>query len=163
PLTMPALPAPSSEKAMPRLLRTRLSAMMFLIYCGLGAWSVTAGTYLLSSPIKGGLNFTTGEVGWIYSTFALGAMLATPFVWPLFALLLAQAVCLQVALPLSTVLSLRNLPDRDQFSRVRLFGTVGWIAVGMTMGLILNPVSSDPFLLAGAITLTAAVYGFLLL
>lgn len=242
---------------MPRLLRTRLSAMMFLLYCGLGAWSVTAGTYLLSSPINGGLNFTTGEVGWIYSTFALGAMLATPFVglladrlfradrvfavgsfgcaiflfaaawwcqasgpvidgvyrtvaaevmtpgmpdlatvaampkdevpesvkvaldrvnedprmreaasgvfWPLFALLLAQAVCLQTAMPLSTVLSLRNLPDRDQFSRVRLFGTVGWIAVGMTMGLILNPVSSDPFLLAGALMLAAAVYGFLFL
>ena len=242
---------------MPRLVRTRLSAMMFLFYAGLGAWAVTASTYLLSSPIKGGLNFTTGEVGWIYSTFALGAMLANPFVglladrlfradrvfavgslgcaaflfaswwwcqanapaidgvyrtvaaevmtadmprleavtgmskddvpeavklaldkvnddlrmraavgrvfWPLFGLMLAQAVCLQVALPLTTVLSLRNLADpTHQFSRTRLFGTLGWIAVGMTMGLILNPVSADPFLLAGGITLVAGVYGLTL-
>lgn len=239
---------------MPRLLRTRLSAMMFLFYCGLGAWSVTASTFLLSSPVKGGLNFTTGEVGWIYSTFALGAMLANPFIglladrlfradrvfavgsfgcavflfaaawWcqtnaphidgvyrtvaaeklpadapsleaiaampkdqvpeavkltldavnedarmreaargvflPLFLIMLAQSVCLQISLPLTTVISMRNLADRDQFSRVRLFGTVGWIVVGLAMGLILNPISSDPFLLAGGLTLAAAVYGF---
>lgn len=241
---------------MPRLVRTRLSAMMFLFYAGLGAWAVTASTYLLSSPIKGGLNFTTGEVGWIYSTFALGAMLANPFVglladrlfrservfavgsfgcaaflfaaawwcqsnapvidsvyrtvaaeqlppglpslealaampkgeipesaklaldrvnddprmreaaggvfWPLFLLMLAQAICLQVALPLTTVLSLRNLPDRDQFSRVRLFGTLGWIVVGLVMGLILEPISAGPFWLAAIITLAAATYGLTL-
>ena len=243
---------------MPRLVRTRLSAMMFLFYAGLGAWAVTASTFLLSSPIKGGLNFTTGEVGWIYSTFALGAMLANPFVglladrlfraervfavgslgcaaflfasawwcqtnvpviedvyrtvaaevmpaggpdlatvaampkdevpeatklaldrvnddprmraaaggvfWPLFGLMLAQAVCLQVAMPLCTVITLRNLPDPShQFSRTRLFGTVGWIAVGLLMGFVLDPVSAEPFYLAGLIALAHAVYGLTLI
>ena len=45
---------------MPRLLRTRLSAMMFAFYFGLGAWVVTLATYLMSAPIRGGLNFSTG-------------------------------------------------------------------------------------------------------
>jgi membrane-associated protease RseP (regulator of RpoE activity) len=36
------------------------SAMMFLFYFALGAWAVTLSTYLMSAPVKGGLNFTTG-------------------------------------------------------------------------------------------------------
>ena len=57
-------------------VRTRLSAMMFLFFFGLGAWVVTLSTYLMSAPIKGGLNFTTAQVGLIYSTFAFGGMAA---------------------------------------------------------------------------------------
>jgi len=242
---------------MPRLVRTRLSAMMFLFYPGLGAWAITTGTYLLSSPLKGGLNFTTAEVGWIYSTFAIGAVLANPFIglladrlfraervfavaglgcaaflfasgwwcdtntgridavyravaaehliegepvlavyarsagaplpapvvkaldrvnedprmraaaravfWPLFALMLAQTVCLQIAMPLTTVLCMRNLSDpSQQFSRTRMFGTLGWMAVGITMGMVLDTVSAEPFFLAGGITLVAACYGLTL-
>jgi MFS family permease len=238
---------------MPRLVRTRLSAMMFLFYPGLGAWAITTGTYLLSSPLKGGLNFTTGEVGWIYSTFAIGAVVANPFVglladrlfraervfavagvvcaaflfasgwwcdanaghveevyrivaadqtvngepvldvyarhaggtqpetvvaalnrvnedprmraaargvfWPLFALMMGQTICLQIALPLTTVLCMRNLADPShQFSRTRLFGTIGWMAVGIGMGYVVDTVSAEPFFLAGGITLVASVY-----
>lgn len=65
---------------MPVLVRTRLSAMMFLFYFALGSWAVTLSTYLMTAPIKGGLNFTTGEVGWVYSTFALGGVTAPLFV-----------------------------------------------------------------------------------
>src|SRR3954467_11596210 len=65
---------------MPRWVRTRLSAMMFLFYASLGSWAVTAGTFLLKSPDAGGMGFTTQQVGWIYSTFALGGMCATPLV-----------------------------------------------------------------------------------
>lgn len=65
---------------MPRLLRTRLSAMMFLFYFALGSWAVTLSTYLMSAPTLGGLNFSTPEVGWVYSTFAIGAMAAQCFV-----------------------------------------------------------------------------------
>lgn len=63
----------------PTFLRTRLSGMMFLFYFGLGAWAVTLSTYLMSSPLRGGLYFTTSQVGWIYSTFAIGGMIA-PFI-----------------------------------------------------------------------------------
>jgi MFS family permease len=59
-----------------RAVTARLSVMMLLFYLGLGAWVPTLSTYLMSSPTRGGLNFTTGEVGWLYSSFAFGGMLA---------------------------------------------------------------------------------------
>lgn len=62
------------------LPRTRLSAMMFLFYFGVGAWIVTLPTYLLSPPTRGGLYFTTAETGWVMSTTALSGMLAQVFV-----------------------------------------------------------------------------------
>ncbi|MGL6094494.1 MAG: hypothetical protein ACRC7O_01665, partial [Fimbriiglobus sp.] len=61
---------------MPRMVRTRLSAMMFLFYFALGAWLVTLPTFLMAAPTHGGLNFSTAEVGWVFSTFAFGALLA---------------------------------------------------------------------------------------
>jgi MFS family permease len=196
--------------------------MMFLFYFALGAWAVTAGTYLKAPPADGGLGFSNAQVGWIYSTFALGGILANPLVglladrlfraervfgvasvlcggflflaawWcqrsepvvlaaasvgdpalleqtvsgvfgPLFGIMLAQAFFLQIGLPLCTVLSLRNLADpHREFSRTRLWGTVGWIVAGLVMGAILAPVSSQPFVLAGAVGVVAGVYGFTL-
>ncbi|HEX4613369.1 MAG TPA: MFS transporter, partial [Urbifossiella sp.] len=59
-----------------RAVPARLSAMMFLFYFGLGAWVPTLSTYLMSAPTRGGLNFTTAEVGLLYSSFAFGGMLA---------------------------------------------------------------------------------------
>ncbi len=237
-------------------VRTRLSAMMFLIYFALGSWGVTTATFLMSAPTKGGLNFTTEQVGWIYSTFAIGGMLAAPLVgilvdrlfradrvlavaslacgsflllasaWcerhypeidsvyaglvdaesadgvplrehpefrsaqppeavkaafdrvndsppmraaatrvftPLFAIMLAQSFCAQIAMILCTVITLRNLPDPGhQFSRTRMFGTIGWVVVGLAMGAILEPISPQPFLLAAIVNLVLGVYGFTL-
>ncbi|HYH69226.1 MAG TPA: MFS transporter [Urbifossiella sp.] len=59
-----------------RAVPARLAVMMLLFYFGLGAWVPTLSTYLMSAPTRGGLNFTTQEVGWLYSSFAFGGMLA---------------------------------------------------------------------------------------
>lgn len=203
-------------------LRTRLSAMMFLYYFALGAWAVTSATYLKSPPAAGGLGFTNAQVGWVYSTFALGGLMAMPLIgllvdrlfradrvfsvvsllcgvflctawwWcernepvlaaaaaagdpaqlaeatagvfrPLFAIMLVYSFCLQIGLPLCTVLALRNLSDpQHQFSRVRLWGTVGWIAAGLSLAVLLNPVSAQPFLLSGVVAVAAGLYGLTL-
>jgi nucleoside transporter len=58
--------------------------MMFLHYFVMGAWIVTLTTFLLAPPGVG-LNFTPGQVGWIYSTLAVGG-----FVGPLLVGLLAD-------------------------------------------------------------------------
>lgn len=240
-------------------VRTRLSAMMFLFFFGLGAWVVTLSTYLMSAPIKGGLNFTTAQVGLIYSTFAFGGMLAplsiglladrlfraervfgaaslvaagtmfaagwwcddafprmdaayravaanhfvdgqpvldrlaesdergrpieepvrraldevnddpavrrvaTEAFGPLFALMLAYCIAMQLANTLSTVLGLRNVPDpaRD-FSRVRLYGTIGWIVSGVVVQALFRPATSDVLYVGAVGSALVGVYAFTL-
>ncbi len=54
----------------------RLSVMMFLQYFGLGAWIVPLTRYLQTPASDGGLGFTPQQVGFIYMTFAFGALIA---------------------------------------------------------------------------------------
>jgi MFS family permease len=192
--------------------------MMFLFYSSLGSWAVTAATYLKKPAGDGGLNFDSHQTGWIFSTFALGGVLANPLVglladrlfraerllaamctvcglflvgawwWcevrepiqlatnpdelkpvvdvtfaGLFAVMMAYSLCLQVAMPLVSVISLRNLPDpTTQFSRTRLWGTVGWVLVGLLMGFVVAPVSSQPFLMAAVLAFAVGGYALTL-
>lgn len=60
--------------------RLRLSLMMFGQYLILGAWMVTMATYLMASPVRGGLNFSPGDASWIYSTLAIAGIVAPLFI-----------------------------------------------------------------------------------
>jgi nucleoside transporter len=60
--------------------RPRLSALMFGQFLIFGSWSVTLATYLMTSPLKGGLNFPPSYVGWIYSTTAIAGIVAPLFI-----------------------------------------------------------------------------------
>ena len=201
---------------MPALVRTRLSVMMLVFYASLGTWAVTASTYLKAPAEEGGLQLSHAQVGWIYSTFAIGGILANPLVgllvdrlfraervfgvagivsglilfgagfwcdaslvnlrhstnpaelnaavfgW-LFVIMICYSFALQIAMPLATVLSLRNLRDpAHQFSRTRMFGTVGWVIIGLLLPNLVTVISAQPFYLAGALMLVAGVYGFTL-
>src|SRR5438045_3227106 len=55
-------------------LALRLSVLMFLQYAIIGAWSPVFGPYLKSLPL------TNTQTAWIWTTAALGSMLA-PVVW----------------------------------------------------------------------------------
>jgi nucleoside transporter len=250
---------------MPRLVRTRLAVVMFTFYFSLGAWVVTLSTFLMSAPIKGGLNFTTGEVGLIYSAFAFGGMLAPLVIgvltdrlfraervmgsccivggvllfaaggWcdenftlmdkayrtsaaaqhvdgrpaleqlqrlethqtspedagplrehvrvaldrvnddpavrrvasnafgPLFGLMLIYCIFMQLALTLTTVVTLRNLADpTHDFGRVRLFGTIGWVAAGIAVEACFRPATTDVFYVASAASFLSGFYAFTL-
>ena len=225
--------SPDHQSAEPAFLRTRLSVMMFLYYFSVGSWLVTLSTYLMSAPVKGGLNFSTGQVGWIYSSFAIAGMTA-PLVlglladrlfradrvfavaalvmagllalagwWcesnyptagtayraavdagatgdgvnqspvvrraaaaafaPLMAVMVAVCFASQICMILSTVIALRNLPDPSRaFSRTRVWGTIGWVVAGVTLGMVLTEVSADGLYLGAASAAAAGVYGFTL-
>lgn len=56
-------------------LRFRLSSLMLLQYFIWGAWYVTLGNYLLNT-----LKFSGDQVGHVYSTFAIAAMISPFFV-----------------------------------------------------------------------------------
>jgi nucleoside transporter len=62
----------------------RLSVMMFLQYLGLGALIVPFTRYLQTQPAAGGLGFDPTQVALVYTTFAIGAVVA-PFVVGLLA------------------------------------------------------------------------------
>lgn len=145
-------------------LRTRLSLMMFLQYAIWGAWLPLMYQYL-----KNHLQFSDGEIGYIFMIGGIGAVLA-PFiagqiadryfnsekflgishilggilVWQLswidqyamfFAFSLLYSLIYSPTLALTNSISLHHLPDRDRdFGKVRLWGTIGWIAVGIAIG-----------------------------
>ncbi len=201
---------------MPALVRTRLSVMMFVFYASLGTWAVTASTYLKAPIEQGGLQLSHSQVGWIYSTFAIGGILANPLLgllvdrlfraervfavasiiaalilfgagtWCdasllnlqtsadptslnssvftcLFLIMVCYSFFLQIAMPLATVLSLRNLRDpAHQFSRTRMWGTVGWVVIGLLLPTLVVVKSAQPFYLAGALILVVGLYAFTL-
>jgi nucleoside transporter len=82
---------------------------------------------------------------------------------PLFALLLIYSCLYLPTITLASSLSFRNLPDpAHQFSQVRVFGTVGWIAAGLFVGFALPAVSPLPLFAAAVASLALAVVSLLL-
>lgn len=70
-------------------------------------------------------------------------------VWPMFGLMLAYNLCYLPTITLSSALAFRNLPDpAHQFGQVRAWGTLGWVAAGWLVGMVLPPVSAVPLALA---------------
>lgn len=81
----------------------------------------------------------------------------------LFGLMLGYAVLLQLALTLTTVVTLRNLPDPTRsFARVRLWGTVGWIAAGVAVQEVFRPATTDVLYLAAAASALVGLYALTL-
>lgn len=56
-----------------------LMGMMFIQYFALGAWIVSLAKYLDASIELGGLNFSPTQIAGIYSTFAIGGIIAPTF------------------------------------------------------------------------------------
>jgi nucleoside transporter len=203
-----------------RAVPARLAVMMFLHYFVMGAWIVTLTTFLLAKPGVG-LNFAPSQVGWVYSTLAIGGFIAPALVglladrwfaaekvmtglsllsagllvaagrWcetqaaavaaaaehgkaatraaadaafgPLFGVMIVYAVCLLLGSTLVNVLAMRNMHDPGaSFGRVRMWGTVGWIAAGLAVGPLMLPPSPKPLYLAAAGVFVLGLYALTL-
>jgi len=152
------------EKSTPAALLPRLSVMMFLQYAIWGAWlpflwSFLAG-YRHMQPAQIGNMFAAGAVGAIIGPFiagqvadrwfatekflALSHLVGAVLVWQLATIesysgflwfSLVYGMVYAPTLALTNSLAFHHLPDRDaQFGKVRLWGTFGWIVVGLAMG-----------------------------
>lgn len=151
-----------SAAARPPLFR--LSVMMFLQYAVWGAWLPILWPFLAGhrhfTPDQIGDMFAVGAVGAIVGPFVAGQiadrwfaterflgvshLLGALLVWRLaevetyrgFLLFsLAYSLVYAPTLSLTNSLAFHHLPDRDRdFPKVRVWGTVGWIAVGIAVG-----------------------------
>jgi nucleoside transporter len=166
--------------------------MMLFEYAIWGAWYVTVGTWLgktlhfsgqeigavagttaigaMISPLFVGLMadrlFDTRRV--LAVLHVIGAVLlvvaARQSSFPLvYASLLAYSLCYMPTLALTTSLAMRHITDpREEFGAIRVFGTIGWIVVGLVVGAWGVEASASPLHLAAVLSLVMAGYCFTL-
>lgn len=176
---------------MPNSISIRLSIMMFLNFVIWGCWYVTIGTYLTMtlkfSGTQAGAVFGTTALASMISPFFVGMiadrffstervilvlhLIGAGFLFAVtrvtsfgavYALMLAYCICYFPTISLTTSLSLRHLSDPRRFPLVRVFGTIGWIAIGLTIGRLRMDASPTPFLFASAVSLVMSAFCLLL-
>jgi nucleoside transporter len=177
---------------MPLSMSARLSLMMFLNYVIWGAWYVTITTYLTAtlkfSGTQAGAVFATGALASMISPFFvgliadrffatervlatlhfIGAVLlylvtrVTSFV-PVYALMLCYCLCFFPTIALTNTLALRQIKDPSrEFPIIRMFATIGWIAIGQTIGYLGIETTSTQFLLAAGASIAMGLFSLTL-
>ncbi|MBI5361616.1 MAG: MFS transporter [Planctomycetes bacterium] len=196
------------NEPVPALL-PRLSLMMFLQYAIWGAWLPILFPFLAGhrhfTNDQIGWMFAVGALGAIVAPFIAGQVADRWFatqkflgvlhlggavlMWQLASLTtfesflwfsLAYSLLYCPTMPLTNSLAFHHLPDANaQFGKVRLWGTIGWIVVGIAMGQWLlhhhtpegtkevieaaqNAGRADAFKLASVLGALMGVYCFLL-
>ncbi|HXK06474.1 MAG TPA: nucleoside permease [Verrucomicrobiae bacterium] len=173
---------------MPTSLKARLCLMMFLNYVIWGSWYVTLGTYLTAnlkfSGTEAGAVFGTTALASMISPFFIGLIadrfFATEKVMAVlhllgavilygvtrftsfpavYGLMLAYCLLYFPTIALTNSLTLRQLTDAGgEFPFIRMFATIGWIAIGQTIGNMGVETTATPFLLAAGTSVVMGLY-----
>jgi nucleoside transporter len=174
------------------LTRYRLATMMFLEYFIWGAWYVTLGTWLgkglhfdgtrialaagttaiaaiLSPLITGVLAdriFSAQKMLAFLHLIGGALLLATAQrhdFGSIYWLLLAYSISYMPTLALTNVICFRHLRDvQEQFTGIRVLGTIGWICAGLVVGYTRIEATAEPERLAAICSLVMAAYSFTL-
>ena len=170
----------------------RLSLMMFLNYVIWGAWYVTLDTYLTAglgfTGTQAGAVFGTTALASMVSPFFVGLiadrffatervlaalhLLGAVFLYALtrvtgfgavYFLMLACCLCYFPTIALTNTLTLRQVKNAGaEFPLIRVFATIGWIAVGQAIGWLKLEKSSGMFVLASGASLVMSAYSLTL-
>ena len=173
-------------------IRIRLSAMMFLEYFIWSAWYVTLGTWLgVGLHFDGqriGLVAGTTALAAVLSPLITGAIADRYFAAQkmlgalhligglflflgarqlhfggVYALFFLYSLCYMPTLALTNAICFRHVANvQDQFSGVRVFGTLGWIVAGILVGYAGVEATAVPVHLAAVCSVVMAIYAFTL-
>ena len=174
--------------------RMQLSAMMFLNFFVWGIWFVTMNVYLKSidaTDVQVGLAYGTQALGAIIAPFVIG-LIADRFFdaqkilgilhlagaalmyyittvddfASFYPVLLVYMILFMPTLALVNAISFKQMSNPEkEFSYVRLWGTVGWIATGWVitmMGWERDQSLVNTFLTAAIVSLALGIYSFTL-
>ncbi|RNI30007.1 MFS transporter [Rufibacter immobilis] len=183
------------------LTRIKLSAMMFLEFFIWGAWFVTLGTFLgnnlKASELETASVFSTQSFGAIIAPFIIGLiadkyfnaerilgllhlvgaflmyqMYQSDSVGTFYPYVFTYMVAYMPTLALANSVSFRQMKNPEkEFSVIRVWGTIGWIAAGLSISYLFHWDSAqsigqgmlkNTFLMAGIASLVLGVYSFLL-
>ena len=170
----------------------RLSTMMFLQFFVWGAWFVTlalclsenslgaaiAGAYgsapiaAIISPLFLGVIadrfFSSEKIMGVLLTLGGALMCLVPtfvaqgnpsaIVW----LFTAHMLCYMPTLGLSNTIVFTHIKDQNDFPKIRVWGTIGWIAAGLFIGLMGWSASINIFWVAGLCSLALGLFSFTL-
>jgi len=173
-------------------MKWRLRLMMLFEFAIWGAWYVTVGTWLgqtlhFSGKEIGAIAGTTAIGAMISPLFVglladrlfdtrrvlvilhiIGAVLLvvagqqSSFA-ALYGALLTYSLCYMPTLALTTSLAMRHITDpQEEFGAIRVFGTIGWIVVGLIVGAWGVEATASPLLLAAGLSIVMAAYCFTL-
>ena len=169
-------------------MKWRLRLMMLFEFAIWGAWYVTVGTWLgqtlhFSGKEIGAVAGTTAIGAMISPLFVglladrlfdtrrvlallhiIGAVLlvvaAQQSSFPtLYAALLAYSLCYMPTLALTASLAMRHISDpQEEFGAIRVFGTIGWIIMGLIVGAWGVEATASPLHLAAGLSVLMAIY-----
>ena len=177
---------------MPFSIRARLSIMMFLNYVIWGSWYVTITTYLTTTlhftGTQAGAVFGTASIAAIISPFFVGLvadrffatekvlaamhflgaillyLVTTVQTFPaVYGLMLVYCLCYFPTIALTNSLLLQHVKNAGQdFPLIRVFGTLGWIVIGLVIGELAVEKSATQFLLAAGASVAMGLFSLVL-
>jgi nucleoside transporter len=179
------------NKIMKTTTYVRLSVMMFLEYFIWGVWYVTMGIYLTKIGFQGsdvGSAYSTIAWAAVISAFFVSLIADKYFAAQkltgilhivggilmyfvstiknpdlFFWVLLAYAICYMPTIALTTAIGLHHCTDPGtQYPNIRVLGTMGWIASGLTISFLGIESGPQPMWLAALFSILLGFYSFTL-
>lgn len=174
------------------MVATRLSIMMFLQFFTWGTWFVTLGACLGANKLEAftGRAYGTAPIAAIVAPLFLGLiadrffpsqivmgllmLIGGALLWMvpqyaeagnttmLYALILGHMLCYMPTLGLSNTIAFSNIDDQSKFPKIRVWGTIGWIAAGLVVGFQGWSASYNIFYLGAICSVVLGVYCFTL-